>query len=151
MAVNTAKCESKWSSKINKVDIIDQDRDFHSRMLLMYPDFYKELMKFRKAVLTRDLNHMYEIRTDLYKKTVTPDYFVNKLMRDEKFPSEVYFSFTNSKIQKDRITIRAFYVMIDPKFTYCNESNDQWKFDQNTNSWRFVGNQVSWGSPIVIE
>jgi len=149
--VNSARCESRWSSEVDIDNIIIQDRDFRNEVSVKYPQFFEELVKFRSAVLRKDLNHLYSIRTDLYKKTVALDYFLTKLMKNEKLPSEVYFSLVNLETNKDKINIKVFYVMKDADITYCNESKDEWRYENQTMEWKFIGNQVSWGSPIVIE
>jgi hypothetical protein len=147
-----AKSEGLWASDIKKSYIIKENEKFFKKMTETKPDILAQLLKFKRSILERDIKYYYSIRTDSYKRVVTYEYFSNRLVKNENFPSEIYFSLEDSNFGKDKFTIRVHYIQTEnPKIVYCNISDDDWQFNRGLGEWKFVGNKVSWGAPIVIE
>jgi hypothetical protein len=107
------------------------------------------LIEYRKAAISRNVDHLYSIRTEPFKKVVSREVFETQLLNNVKMPTEILYSKNQSIVTEDTAKLNVFYFQTDGNFDYVITSTDQWKFDTKHKQWLLVSNSLSWGSSIV--
>lgn len=107
------------------------------------------LIKYRTAAISRDVNYLYSVRLESFKKVVSREVFETQLLNNVKMPKKILYSENQNIITDDTAKLNAYYFQTDGKFDYVITSCDQWKFDAKCKQWSLVSNSLSWGSSIV--
>jgi iron only hydrogenase large subunit-like protein len=145
-------CEGiEWYSCINQKKIQEADVQFFEKNSIESHDFSVTLREFKKNIINREFELLYLQRTEEYRKTVPFNNFKRNIFGGTEMPVRIYFSNAESVIEKNKASVKSYYVMSNGKFETCTETVDNWIFDGKTSKWLFVKNGLSWGSPVIIE
>lgn len=125
------------------------DSRFFRKYEITSPSLCLALIKYRTAAISRNVDHLYSIRTESFKKVVSREVFETQLLNNVKMPTEILYSEKQSIVTDDTAKLNVFYFQTDGKFDYVITSSDQWTFDAKHKQWLLVSNSLSWGSSIV--
>ena len=104
------------------------------------------LLKFKQAVLSNNLNDIYEMRDQKFKDMVSKEVYLKR--KENTHYKAVYFDSEKSSVGGNRADLVVTYVQAtgfnDAVFTLA----DHWILDDRDRSWRFISNGFSWGSDV---
>ena len=143
---------AKADHPTNHVETLQQqinDSKFFEKYKITNPSLCSTLIKYRTAAILRDIDHLYFIRTEAFKKIVSREVFETQLLNNVKMPTKIFYSDNQSIVTGDTAELNAYYLQTDGNRDYVIKSCDSWKFDAKRRQWSLVSNSLSWGSSIV--
>ena len=145
-----------WSRKIKSMPEIpklyiserqsfDREMERIKKVSPSYKLLSTTLEDSRKVVLRGDWGKFYSFRTADYIATVPKKVYLTTNSKTPA-PLDSFFTLRNSSIGLDSASISVTYLISDRVFI---KTTDLWTFDKASTTWKFIGNTLPWGSPIV--